>query len=65
VLYGYGVQYKRRGTVGSAGVDTQTSSDEESDAEVGEKEEESDDGLCDRTNAPVPKWEVRATNEAV
>jgi hypothetical protein len=42
-------------------VDTQTSSDEESDEEVGEEEEESDDDLCDRTKAPVPKWEVAAT----
>jgi hypothetical protein len=46
-------------------VDTQTSSDEESDAEVGEEEEESDDELCDRTKAPVPKWEVLVTNKAV
>ena len=34
--------------------DTQTSSDEESEAEVGEEEEESDDEFCDRTTAPVP-----------
>jgi hypothetical protein len=25
-----------------------------------EEEEESDDELCDRTTAPVPKWEVLA-----
>jgi hypothetical protein len=65
VRYGYGVQYERRGTVRSAGVDTQTSSDEESDKEVGEEEEESDDELCDRTKALVPKWEVLATSKAV
>jgi hypothetical protein len=46
-------------------VGTQTSSDAESDEEVGEEEEESDDELCDKTNAPVPKWEVLATNKAV
>jgi hypothetical protein len=46
-------------------MDTQTSSDEESDAEVGEEEEESDDQLCDRRKAPVPKREVLLTNEAV
>ena len=45
--------------------DTQTSSDEESEAEVGEEEEESDDEFCDRTTAPVPKWEVLAGNRAV
>jgi hypothetical protein len=35
--------------------------------EVGEEEEESDDELCDRTTAPVPKskWEVLAGNRAV
>jgi hypothetical protein len=38
--------------------DTQTSSDEE-------EEEESDDEFCDRTTAPVPKWEVLAENRAV
>jgi hypothetical protein len=32
----------------------QTSSDEESEAEVEEVEEESDDEFCDRTTAPVP-----------
>jgi hypothetical protein len=63
--YGYGVQYERRGTVSSAAVDTQTSSDKESEAEVGEEEEESDDELCDRTKAPVPKWEALATTKAV
>jgi hypothetical protein len=47
------------------GKDTQTSSDEESKAEVVEEEEESDDGFCDRTTAPVPKWEVLAGNRAV
>jgi hypothetical protein len=41
VRYGYGAQFQRRGTVSSAGVDTQTSSNEESDEEVGEEEEES------------------------
>jgi hypothetical protein len=42
------------------------SSDEESEAEVGEEEEEeSDDEFCDRTTAPVPKWEVLAGNRAV
>jgi hypothetical protein len=46
VLYGYGVQYKRCGTVRSAGVDTQTSSDEESDEEVGEEEAEGDGEFC-------------------
>jgi hypothetical protein len=45
--------------------DTQTSSDEESEAEVEEEEEESDDEFCDRTTAPVPKWEVLAGNRAV
>jgi hypothetical protein len=30
-------------------VDTQTSSDEESEVEVGEEEEESDGEFCDRT----------------
>jgi hypothetical protein len=29
------------------------------------EEEESDDELCDRTTAPVPKWEVLAGNRAV
>jgi hypothetical protein len=44
----------------------QTSSDEESEAEVEEEEEEeSDDEFCDRTTAPVPKWEVLAGNRAV
>jgi hypothetical protein len=38
-------------------VHTQTSSDEESEAEVGEEEGESDCKRCDRTKAPVPKWE--------
>jgi hypothetical protein len=33
--------------------DTQTSSDEGSEAEVEEEEEESDDEFCDRTTAPV------------
>jgi hypothetical protein len=28
---------------------------------VEEEEAESDDELCDRTTAPVPKWEVRGT----
>jgi hypothetical protein len=28
-------------------------------------EEESDDEFCDRTTAPVPKWEVLAGNRAV
>jgi hypothetical protein len=45
--------------------DTQTSSDEESEAEVEEEEEESDDEFCDRTTAPVPKWEVLAGSRAV
>jgi hypothetical protein len=46
--------------------DTQTSSDEESEAEVEKEEEESDDEWrCDRTTAPVPKWEVLAGNRAV
>jgi hypothetical protein len=27
-----------------------------------EEEEESDDEFCDRTTAPVPKWEVLAGN---
>jgi hypothetical protein len=31
---------------------------------VGEEEDE-DDEFCDRTKAPVPKWEVLATNKAV
>jgi hypothetical protein len=30
-----------------------------------EEEEESDDEFCDRTTAPVPKWEVLAGNRAV
>jgi hypothetical protein len=30
-----------------------------------EEQEESDDELCDRTTAPVPKWEVLAGNRAV
>jgi hypothetical protein len=38
--------------------DAQISSDEESKAEVGEEEEESDDEFCDRTTAPVPKSEI-------
>jgi hypothetical protein len=42
-----------------------TSSDEESEAEVEEEDEESDDEFCDRTTAPVPKWEVLAGNRAV
>jgi hypothetical protein len=42
-----------------------TSSDEESEAEVEEEEEESDGEFCDRTTAPVPKWEVLAGNRAV
>jgi hypothetical protein len=33
-------------------------------SEVGEEEEESDDEFCDRTKAPVPKWEVLVTNKA-
>lgn len=45
--------------------DAQTSSDEESEAEVEEEEAESDDEFCDRTTAPVPKWEVLAGNRAV
>jgi hypothetical protein len=49
--------------------DAQTSSDEESEAEVEEEEEEeeeeSDDEFCDRTTAPVLKWEVLAGNRAV
>jgi hypothetical protein len=46
--------------------DAQTSSDEGSEAEVEEEEEEeSDDEFCDRTTAPVPKWEVLAGNRAV
>jgi hypothetical protein len=46
--------------------DAQTSSDEGSEAEVEEEEqEEGDDELCDRTTAPVPKWEVLAGNRAV
>jgi hypothetical protein len=45
--------------------DAQTSSDEESEAEVEEVEEESDDEFCDRTTAPVPKWEALAGNRAV
>jgi hypothetical protein len=43
--------------------DAQTSSDDES--EVEEDEEESDDEFCDRTTAPVPKWEVLAGDRAV
>jgi hypothetical protein len=43
-------------------VDSQTSSDEESEAEVGEEEEESNDEFCGRMKAPVPKWEVLTTN---
>jgi hypothetical protein len=38
---------------------------EESEAEVEEEEEESDDEFCDRTTAPVPKWEVLAGIRAV
>jgi hypothetical protein len=50
----------------AAAEDTQTSSDEESEAEVEEEEqEESDDEFCDRTTAPVHKWEVLAGNRAV
>jgi hypothetical protein len=52
-------------TPSSTGVDTQRSSDEESEAEVGEEEEEIDDEFCDRTKAPVPKWEALVTNKAV
>jgi hypothetical protein len=44
--------------------DAQTSSDEESEAEVEEVEEESDGEFCDRTTAPVPR-EVLAGNRAV
>jgi hypothetical protein len=44
-------------------VDPKLGPDEESEAEVGE--EESDDEFCDRTTAPVPKWEVLAGNRAV
>jgi hypothetical protein len=40
----------------------QTSSDEESKAEVEVEEEERNDEFCDRTTAPVPKWEVLAGN---
>jgi hypothetical protein len=36
-----------------------------SEAEVVEEEEEGDDEFCDRTTAPVPKWEVLAGNRAV
>jgi hypothetical protein len=46
-------------------VDTQTSSDEESEVEVGEEEEESDDEFCDRTKAPVPKWEGTGHKQSV
>jgi hypothetical protein len=35
------------------------------EAEVEEEEAESDDEFCDRTTAPVPKWEVLAGNRAV
>jgi hypothetical protein len=45
--------------------DAQTSSDEGSEAEVEEEEEESDDEFCDRTTAPVSKWEALAGNRAV
>jgi hypothetical protein len=45
--------------------DAQTSSDEGSEAEVEEEEEESDDEFCDRTTAPVPKWELLAGDRAV
>jgi hypothetical protein len=45
--------------------DAQTSSDEGSEVEVEEEEEESDDEFCDRTTAPVPKWEVLAGKRAV
>jgi hypothetical protein len=38
---------------------------QESEAEVEEGEEESDDEFCDRTTAPVPKLEVLAGNRAV
>jgi hypothetical protein len=34
-------------------------------ARHGEEEEESDDEFCDRTTAPVPKWEVLAGNRVV
>jgi hypothetical protein len=51
--------YARRGL----SKDAQTSSDDES--EVEEDEEEIDDEFCDRTTAPVPKWEVLAGNRAV
>jgi hypothetical protein len=30
-----------------------------------EEEEESDDEFCDRTTAPVPKWEVLVGDRAV
>ena len=30
-----------------------------------EEEDESDDEFCDRTTAPVPKWDVLAGNRAV
>ena len=33
--------------------------------QVEEEEDESDDEFCDRTTAPVPKWEVLAGNRAV
>jgi hypothetical protein len=45
--------------------DAQTSSDEGSEAEVEEEEEESDGEFCDRTTAPVPKWEALAGKRAV
>jgi hypothetical protein len=34
-------------------------------SEAEEEEEEIDDEFCDRTAAPVPKWEVLAGNRAV
>jgi hypothetical protein len=54
------VRFRADGSKGA-----QTSSDEGSEAEVEEEEEESDDKFCDRTTAPVPKWEVLAGNRAV
>jgi hypothetical protein len=41
--------------------DTQTSSDEESEAEVGEEEEESDDEFCDRTTDNSASAQVGGT----
>jgi hypothetical protein len=45
--------------------DTQTTSDEESEAEVEGEKLESDDEFRDRTTAPVPKWEVLAGDRAL